>query len=64
MEHNMPSDETAEINNRVKAAMRQQTGPLTGSKEGTVVRSPYSTKLGDKPAPGPEVNHSGPENKR
>lgn len=60
----MPNDETQEINNRVKAAMRQQVGPLTGLKEGTVVRSPHSTKPGDKPAPGTEVNHCHPDLKR
>jgi hypothetical protein len=37
------SDETVNINNRVKETMRQQTGPLTGSKEGTKVRSPCTT---------------------
>jgi hypothetical protein len=63
MERDM-SDETNEINNRIKASMREQTGPLTGSKEGTRVRSPYSSKPGDKPAPGTEVDHCGPETKR
>jgi hypothetical protein len=42
MERTMPNDETQEITNRVKQAMREQTGPLTGSKNGTVVRSPHS----------------------
>jgi hypothetical protein len=47
-----------------KSAMRQPTGPLTGSKEGTVVRSPNSTKPGDKPAPGSKVDHCHPDLKK
>jgi hypothetical protein len=58
------TDETSERNNQVKRAMREQTGPLTGSKNGTVVRSPNSSKPGDKPAPGTEVNHCHPDLKR
>jgi hypothetical protein len=64
MERNMSNDETVDINDRVKAAVRQQVGPLTGSKEGTVVRSPNSTKPGDKPAPGTKVDHCHPDLKR
>lgn len=60
----MPNDETVDINDRVKAAMREQTGPLTGSREGTRVRSPYSTSPGDKPAPGTKVDHCHPDLKR
>lgn len=49
-----------------KSAMQQPTGPLTGSKEGTTVRSPNSTKPGEN-ATYPtklKVDHCGPESKR
>jgi hypothetical protein len=45
-------------------AMREQTGPLTGSKDGTRVRSPNSPKPGDKPAPGSKVDHCHPDLKK
>jgi hypothetical protein len=54
------TDETVNLNNKVRATMRQQTGPLTGSKEGTKVRSPCTTTGNSTGGRGPLNTNTNP----
>jgi hypothetical protein len=52
------SDETVDLNNKAKAAMRQRETPL--SSEPRVVRSPNSTPNSATKTPKPVVKHKTP----